>query len=166
MDTLMSAIESIAVLVAGLAIRMGLLLVVLAVLSIPVMLFLAGVRGVDALRRRLAGVMRVGHLFWSDNVYYAPGHTWVAADRPAARAGRRRRPGAAPVPGADRASRCRRPARSCAPSEPVGEIRDDGPPRRARVAGHRHRHPRQPGGRAKTRRWCTATRTRAAGCSR
>jgi glycine cleavage system H lipoate-binding protein len=77
MDTIMNALESGAVLVAGLAIRMGLLLLVLAALSIPVYLFLAGMKGVDHIRRRLAGIVRVGHLFWSDNVYYAPGHTWV-----------------------------------------------------------------------------------------
>ena len=77
MDTLMSALESGAVLIGGLAIRMGLLVLVLAALSVPVFLFLTGMKGVDALRRRLAGVMRVGHLFWSDNVFYAPGHTWV-----------------------------------------------------------------------------------------
>jgi len=77
MDTLMSAIESIAVLVAGLAVRAGLLLAVLAVLSVPVMLFLGGVRGVDALRRRLLGVMKLGGFSWSDQAFYAPGHLWV-----------------------------------------------------------------------------------------
>jgi glycine cleavage system H protein len=77
MDTLFTALESGAVLVAGLAIRMGLLLLVLAALSVPVFLFLTGMKGADAVRRRLQGVMRIGHLFWSDNVYYAPGHTWV-----------------------------------------------------------------------------------------
>lgn len=77
MDTLYTALESGAVLIAGLAIRMGLLLVVLAALSVPVFLLLTGMKGVDAVRRRLQGVMRVGHLFWSDKVYYAPGHTWV-----------------------------------------------------------------------------------------
>jgi glycine cleavage system H lipoate-binding protein len=77
MDTLFTALESGAVLVAGLAIRLGLLVVVLAALSVPVFLFLTGMKGVDAVRRRLQGVMRIGHLFWRDNVYYAPGHTWV-----------------------------------------------------------------------------------------
>jgi glycine cleavage system H protein len=82
MDTLFTALESGAVLVAGLTVRMGLLLLVLAALSVPVFLFLTGMKGVDALRRRLQGVMRIGHLFWSDSAYYAPGHTWV---RPAGR---------------------------------------------------------------------------------
>jgi glycine cleavage system H protein len=77
MDTLLSVLESAAVLVAGLTVRVGLLLLVLAVLSVPVFLLLTGMKGVDAIRRRLAGVMRVGRLFWSDQVYYAPGHTWV-----------------------------------------------------------------------------------------
>ena len=77
MDTLLSVLESAAVLVAGLAVRVGLLLIVLAVLSVPVFLLLTGMKGVDAIRRRLAGVMRVGRLFWSDRVYYAPGHTWI-----------------------------------------------------------------------------------------
>ena len=77
MDTLLSILESAAVLVAGLTARVGLLLIVLAVLSVPVFLFLTGMKGVDAIRRRLAGVMRVGRLFWSDHVYYSPGHVWV-----------------------------------------------------------------------------------------
>jgi glycine cleavage system H protein len=82
MDTLFTALESGAVLVAGLAIRMGLLLVVLAALSVPVFLYLTGMKGVDAVRRRMQGVTRIGHLFWSDSVYYGPGHMWV---RPAGR---------------------------------------------------------------------------------
>jgi glycine cleavage system H protein len=82
MDTLFTALESGAVLVAGLAIRMGLLLVVLAALSVPVFLYLTGMKGVDAVRRRMQGIIRIGHLFWSDSVYYAPGHMWV---RPAGR---------------------------------------------------------------------------------
>jgi len=82
MDTLLGALESAAVLVAGLAVRAGLLLIVLAVLSVPVFLFLTGMKGVDAIRRRLMGIMRVGRLFWSDQVYYAPSHAWV---RPTAR---------------------------------------------------------------------------------
>jgi len=77
MDTLLSILESAAVLAAGLTVRVVLLLVVLAALSVPVFLFLTGMKGVDAIRRRLDGVMRVGRLFWSDQVYYAPGHTWI-----------------------------------------------------------------------------------------
>ena len=77
MDTLLSILESAAVLAAGLTVRVVLLLVVLAALSVPVVLFLTGMKGVDAIRRRLVGVMRVGRLFWSDQVYYAPGHTWI-----------------------------------------------------------------------------------------
>ena len=84
MESLMGAFESAAVLIAGLTVRFGLLLLVLAVLSVPVFLFLAGMKGVDAVRRRLLGVVRVGRLFWSDNTYYATGHTWVR------RAGRQR----------------------------------------------------------------------------
>lgn len=77
METLYSALESAAVLIAGLTIRAGLLLVVLAVLSVPVFLVLTGMSGVEALRRRLHGIMRIGGLFWSDRVFYAPGHTWL-----------------------------------------------------------------------------------------
>jgi glycine cleavage system H lipoate-binding protein len=77
MDTLINALESGAVLVAGLAIRVALLALVLAVLSVPVFLILTGTKGVDALRRRLEGVRRVGHLLWSGHVYYGPGHTWA-----------------------------------------------------------------------------------------
>ena len=77
MDTLFGVLQSAAVLIAGLSIRLGVLLIVLAVLSVPVFLFLTGLKGVDALRRRLDGVMRAGGLFWRKNVYYAPGHTWL-----------------------------------------------------------------------------------------
>jgi glycine cleavage system H protein len=77
METFMAAVESIAILAAGLAVRAGILLAVLAVLAVPVMLFLGGVRGVDAVRRRLLGVMRLGGFSWSDQAFYAPGHTWV-----------------------------------------------------------------------------------------
>jgi len=79
MDTLLGVLQSAAILVAGLAIRVGLLLLVLAALSVPVFLLLTGMKGVDAIRRRLVGVMRVGRLFWSDQVYYSPGHTWIRA---------------------------------------------------------------------------------------
>lgn len=77
MDTLMSAVESVAVLAAGLAVRVGILLAVLAVLSVPVMLVLGAMGGVSAVRRRLLGVMRLGGFTWSDQVHYAPGHTWI-----------------------------------------------------------------------------------------
>lgn len=77
MDTLYGVFESAAVLIAGLTIRAALLLAVLAVLSVPVVLWLTGVSGVDALRRRLHGIMRIGGLFCCDRVFYAPGHTWL-----------------------------------------------------------------------------------------
>lgn len=77
MDTLMSAVESIGAVAAGLAIRAVLLLVVLAVLSVPAMLLATGIWGVDAVRRRLLGVIRTGGLSWSDRAFYAPGHTWI-----------------------------------------------------------------------------------------
>jgi len=77
MDTFLSVLESTAVLLAGLTVRIGLLLIVLAALSVPVFLLLTGMKGVAAIRRRLDGVMRVGRLFWSDQVYYSPGHTWL-----------------------------------------------------------------------------------------
>jgi glycine cleavage system H protein len=77
METLYSALESAAVLVAGLTIRAGLLLVVLAVLSVPVFVVLTGMSGAEAIRRRLHGIMRIGGLFCCDRVFYAPGHTWL-----------------------------------------------------------------------------------------
>lgn len=77
METLYSALESAAVLIAGLSIRAGLLLVVLAVLSVPVFVVLTGMSGAEAIRRRLHGIMRIGGLFCCDRVFYAPGHTWL-----------------------------------------------------------------------------------------
>ncbi len=77
MDTFYSALESLGVLIAGMTIRFGLLLIVLAVLSVPVFLFLSGLKSFEAIRRRALGVVRVGGLFWRDRTYYAPGHTWL-----------------------------------------------------------------------------------------
>ncbi|MEW5981015.1 MAG: glycine cleavage system protein H [Acidobacteriota bacterium] len=77
MDTLFGALESAAVLVAGLTVRVGLLLIVLVILSVPILLVLTGISGVEAVRRRLHGIMRIGGLFCCDRVFYAPGHTWL-----------------------------------------------------------------------------------------
>ncbi len=77
MDTIYYVLESIGVFIAGITIRFGLLLLVLAVLSIPVFFYLSGMKGFEALRRRSLGVVRVGGLFWRDRIFYAPGHTWL-----------------------------------------------------------------------------------------
>ena len=166
MDTLMTALESGAVLVAGLAIRMGLLLLVLAVLSVPVFLFLAGMKGVDALRRRLRASSASATCSGATTSYYAPGHTWVRA-RSAARRVR---------VGFDDLAQRLFPAPTGLTLAPVGTVVRAGdagrrnPARRGRRARSCRRSPaRSPASTrpsAKTRRWCTATRIRAAGCSR
>ncbi|MFB3855637.1 MAG: glycine cleavage system protein H [Vicinamibacterales bacterium] len=78
MQTLLATLESIGIFVAGMAIRLGLLLVVLLALAL---LFLAGLalyRIVEAAWRRAHGVRRVDGVLYQDGVFYATGHTWVA----------------------------------------------------------------------------------------
>jgi glycine cleavage system H lipoate-binding protein len=77
MQTLLAVVESIGIFIAGMAVRLGLLLLVLGALTL---LFLAGLavfRLFEAAKRRAQGVSRVDGVLFQDNVHYAPGHTWV-----------------------------------------------------------------------------------------
>jgi glycine cleavage system H protein len=77
MDTIMSLLESAAVLIAGLAVRAGFLFTVLVVLAVPVGIVVAAMRGLDVWRRRQLGIAAAGAFSWSDQAFYAPGHTWA-----------------------------------------------------------------------------------------
>lgn len=77
MQALLATLESIGIFVAGMAVRAGLLLLVLGVLTV---LFLAGLavyRAIEAGRRRAQGVRWVDGLLYQSGAYYAPGHTWM-----------------------------------------------------------------------------------------
>jgi glycine cleavage system H protein len=80
MESLLSAFESLGILLAGLLVRAGLLFTVLLVLAVPVLLLLSGVRAYGFLRRRAMGVARVDGLFWRQDLLYGDGHTWLKTE--------------------------------------------------------------------------------------
>jgi glycine cleavage system H protein len=77
MNALISIIESIGIFLGGLAVRFGLLVAVLLVLTVIFLIGLAAVRLVQALRRSVLGLGTADGLAWKRSGYYAPGHTWV-----------------------------------------------------------------------------------------
>lgn len=77
MQVLLATLESIGIFLAGMAVRAGLLLLVLGVLTVLFMAGLAVYRAVEAARRRAQGVTWVNGLLYQSGPYYAPGHTWL-----------------------------------------------------------------------------------------
>jgi glycine cleavage system H protein len=78
MDAIIGTLQAIGIFFVGLVARLGLVLAVAAVLLMPVLLAVAGARGLESLRLRLRGLRPAGGGFtWRKGIYYAPGHTWL-----------------------------------------------------------------------------------------
>jgi glycine cleavage system H protein len=77
MDALMNFLENAAILVAGLVVRFGVAVVLLAVLIALLLPFLYAGEGVRVLWRRLAGFGSINGLTWRRGTYYSPGHAWL-----------------------------------------------------------------------------------------
>ena len=77
MHALISFMESIGILLAGLVVRFGILVAVLLVLTVVFLVGLGIVRLVASLRRGVLGLGTADGLSWKRKGYYAPGHTWV-----------------------------------------------------------------------------------------
>ncbi len=77
MDALVSVLQSIGVFLAGLAVRFGVFVGVLLVLTAVFLVGLGVVRLVAWLRRGVLGLGTADGLSWKRRGYYAPGHTWV-----------------------------------------------------------------------------------------
>ncbi len=82
MHALVSILESVGIFLGGLAVRFGLLVAVLLVLTTVFLVGLGVVRLVAAVRRRVLGLGTADGLRWKRNGYYAPGHTWVESRGP------------------------------------------------------------------------------------
>jgi glycine cleavage system H protein len=82
MHALISILESIGIFLGGLAVRFGLFVAVLLVLTTVFLVGLGIVRLVAATRRRVLGLGTADGLRWKRNGYYAPGHTWVESRGP------------------------------------------------------------------------------------
>jgi glycine cleavage system H lipoate-binding protein len=78
MDPLMSFLQTAAIVVAGLALRFLVALVGLVLLVLPIVAVLELVRLSQRLYSGGRGTAPAGHLQWLRQIYYAPGHTWVA----------------------------------------------------------------------------------------
>lgn len=87
MEPLIATLAGFGVFLVGLLARLAVLPVILAVLSIPVLLALMGVRGFEMLRQRVLGVARVDGLTWKPDLYYTFGHSWLYPEGEAVRVG-------------------------------------------------------------------------------
>lgn len=77
MTTILGAIELVAVFLAGLAARAGIVLALVILLTIPVLLIAAMVRGADELKKRSLGLREVAGLIFRPDAWYGAGHTWM-----------------------------------------------------------------------------------------
>jgi len=81
MGTTIEMLTGLGVFIVGLAARAGLVLAVIAILSIPLMLVAAVLRGAEELKRRNLGLRDVAGVLFRPDLWYAPTHTWLARRR-------------------------------------------------------------------------------------
>ncbi len=81
METTIQLLTSLGVFIVGLAARAGIVLAVIAILSIPLMLVAAVLRGAEELKRRNLGLRDVAGVLFRPDLWYAPTHTWLARRR-------------------------------------------------------------------------------------
>jgi glycine cleavage system H lipoate-binding protein len=78
MEAIITMLETMGVFLAGLFVRAGLVIGVIAVLSLPVMLAALVLRAAEELKRRNLGLRDVAGLLFRPELWYAPNHTWLA----------------------------------------------------------------------------------------
>ncbi|HQR28952.1 MAG TPA: glycine cleavage system protein H [Anaeromyxobacteraceae bacterium] len=77
MTAILDTLAAVGVFLAGLAARLGVVVLVMAVLLVPVLAVSGAARALSALRMRLLGYRSAGTLRFRNGLLYAPGHTWV-----------------------------------------------------------------------------------------
>ncbi|HET9594655.1 MAG TPA: glycine cleavage system protein H [Anaeromyxobacteraceae bacterium] len=87
MATMIGTLQAIGVFLLGLVARLGVLLLVMAVLASPALLWLGGRWAWRRIRPRVRGLRRAGHALYSPGARYAAGHTWVAREGGALKVG-------------------------------------------------------------------------------
>jgi glycine cleavage system H protein len=87
MDAIIGILQAIGTFAAGIAARLGFVLVAMAVILVPALLVWAGMRGVEWVRRRAQGLELTGGLRFRPGLLYASGHTWVRQEKGQARVG-------------------------------------------------------------------------------
>ncbi len=81
MGALQSFVETAAIAIAGIVIRLLFAVTALAILAVVLAAIFKGWEGVRGLLARASGVMRAGTLTWRRGFYYSPGHTWLESMR-------------------------------------------------------------------------------------
>lgn len=77
MEHVLTALQILGIVMAGLLFRLALLLLVGAALLVPAVLVLAAAHGYGVLRRRMLGLAGANGVRFTPRAYYAPGHTWA-----------------------------------------------------------------------------------------
>jgi hypothetical protein len=87
MATVFGILQAVGVFLVGLAARLGVVVLVMALLASPALLWLAGVWAWRTVRPRVQGLRRAGHTLYRPGPRYAAGHTWLAREDGALRVG-------------------------------------------------------------------------------
>lgn len=87
MTTLLTVLESVAVLLVGLVLRLALFVVVVAAVATPILLALLGVKTIQDLRRRLLGLGELAGMPWRAGLLHTRGHLWLKPEGAALRIG-------------------------------------------------------------------------------
>jgi glycine cleavage system H protein len=77
MDSIIGTLQAIGIFLVGLVARIGVVLLVMALLLAPVMLLVGAMKGWSELRLRLLGFQHAGGFLFRKGISYAPGHTWL-----------------------------------------------------------------------------------------
>jgi glycine cleavage system H protein len=80
MTAILDTLTTVGVFLAGLATRLGIVLLVMLLLLVPVLLVSGAARALSAVRMRLLGYREAGTLRFRGGLRYAPGHTWIRED--------------------------------------------------------------------------------------
>lgn len=87
MTALIDTLMTIGVFVAGIAARLGIVLVIALLLLTPVLLALGAGKVFGAARMWVQGYRSAGHLRFRGGLAYAPGHTWMKVEGTSLRVG-------------------------------------------------------------------------------
>jgi glycine cleavage system H protein len=81
MQAIVQTLEAVGIFLAGLVARVGVFLVMVAVIAVPALLVAVGARWAERRRRAALGLREVGGLQFRPGARYAKGHTWLAPRR-------------------------------------------------------------------------------------
>jgi glycine cleavage system H protein len=87
MHALTKILIVVGIFIAGILVRMAVVVLIGTLVAVPLVVIMIGVRKFGALWQRAGVVVAVGGLPWKAGLYYAPGHTWVRRGWRAARVG-------------------------------------------------------------------------------